>query len=443
MINRNVWWSFGLRMLLRASFMTLLLLPAVIALAINVIPDDDRVLWIMLVPIVHITGDAISRLLARWWRWIPETLIVVIVLTYVYYAFGLTAAGIVTALVYGFYMIQGTVRPADGRLLSFHQIYFVASFIMYFILTFWYRNNTEYEGYVWAMNIGGMLTLILCLFLFNNNNMNKESYADNGGGGAPVPRSIVRQNRVLVTVVAIIVFLVSSIPWIGELLSRIYDSLIALLRRLFATSSEEEPPITQPEQQPTGNLPMEPPKDPNWFMLLLEKIAMFIGGALVIVIAIFIVYKLLRKLPIIAKLIEQWLHRLSRKERLAASNAGYEDEIEQVEHDRGASRLRRWSSSLLRGRAEDRWDKLPDNAARIRDLYRSALLRRERYGYAPKPQLTPRETAVELQHQKNHSSELPQPLVDLYERARYSTSAIDSREAEKARELEQQAAKKK
>ncbi|GMK38790.1 hypothetical protein PCCS19_18440 [Paenibacillus sp. CCS19] len=442
MITSNVWWSIGLRMLLRACFLTLLLLPAVIALALKVIPDDDRVLWMVLVPIAHMAGDGLSRLLARWWRWIPETLIVVIVLAYVYYNFGLSSAGVITALVYGFYMIHGTVRPTNGRILSFREIYYVSSFILYFILTFWYRNNTEHEGYVWLMNIGGMLTLVLCLFIFNNSNMNRESYSDNSGS-APVSRSIVRHNRVLVTVVAIIAFLVTSIPWIGDLVSRVYDALIDLLRRLFATSSEEPPPMEQPEQEPANNLMIEPPKDPSWLMELLEKIAMFIGGVLVVVLTLWIAYKLLRKLPIIAKWIEQWLHRLSRKERLAATNAGYEDEVEQVEHERGASRLRRWSSSLLRGRAEDMWDKLPDNAARIRDLYRSALLRRERHGYSPKPQLTPRETAGELQHNKGDAASLPQPLVELYERARYSTSPIDTREAEQARELEQKSTKKK
>lgn len=442
MINRDVWWNVGLRMLLRACFVTLLLLPIIIALGLKVIPAEDRVLWIVLVPFVQVAGDAISRLLVKWYRWIPETLIVVIVLSYVYYVYGVTAAGFVTAIVYGFFMIQGTLRPADGRMTSVPHFYYAASFLSYLIITFWYRGNTEHEGYVWLMNVGGMLTLVLCLFIFNNSNMNKESYTDNSSG-APISRSIIRQNRLLVSIVAVIVFLVASISWIGETLSRLFDALMDWLRSLFPASKEIEP-IEQPDTpDPPMNLPMEPPEDPSWLMQLLEKIAMFIGGLAAMILVLWLGYMLLRKLPIIARLIEQWLHRLSRKERLAASNVGYEDEIELVEHDRGASRLRKWSSSLRRGRSEDRWDELPDNAARIRDLYRSALLRRERKGYAPKPQLTPRETAVDLQHNNGQAAALPKPLVELYERARYSASPIDTNEAEQARELEQQVTKKK
>jgi hypothetical protein len=438
MINRDMWWSTGLRMLLRACFVTLLLLPAVIALGLYMIPNEERILWIVLVPFVHVAGDAIGRSLSRWRRWIPETLIVVIILAYVNFAFGLTSVGVITALVYGFFMIQGTSRPANGQLFSVHQAYYVASFVLYLIITFWYRDNTEHEGYLWLMNLAGMLTLILSLFLFNNSNMNRESYSDSSSG-APVSRSIVSQNRLLVSVVAVIVFLIASISWIGEMLSRVYESFIAWLRRLLGDNQQQ---IIQPEPAAPDNLMMEPLQDPSWFMQLLEKIATFIGGALIVVLVLWLGYRLLRKLPIVARLIEQWLQRLSRKERLAASNAGYEDEIEQIEHERGMSRLRRWSSSLLRGRTEERWDKLPNNAARIRELYRSALLRRERDGYAPKPQLTPRETAVDLQHSKSQASELPRPLVELYERARYSASPIDTREAEQARELEQQIMKK-
>ncbi|PWW00765.1 uncharacterized protein DUF4129 [Paenibacillus cellulosilyticus] len=443
MINRIIWWSIGPRMLLRACFVTLLFLPAIIALGLSVIPDEDRILWIVLVPFVHVAGDAISRLLSKWRRWITETLIVMIVLTSVYSVFGMTNAGAVTVLAYGFFMIQGTIRPSNGQLFDVHQAYYAISFFMYLIITFWYRNNTEHEGYVWLMNIAGILTLVLCLFVFNHINMNKESYSDSSSG-APVSRSIVRQNRLLVSIVAILVFLVASISWIGEMLNRVFGSLYEWLRRLLATSPDDNQPIEQPEQNMPDNLMSEPPADHGWFMQLLEKIFMFIGGALAVVLVLWLGYKLLRKLPIIAKLIEQWMQRLSRKERLAASDAGYEDEIEQVEHERGASRLRKWSSSLLRGRTEDMWDKLPDNAARIRDLYRNALLRRERHGYAPKPQLTPRETAVDLQHKKSlAAAELPKPLVELYERARYSASPIDSSEAQQARELEQQLTMKK
>jgi|GEM_PF-1371499 hypothetical protein len=441
MMNRNVWWSIGLRMLARACFLTLLLLPIIVALAIYAIPAEERVLWIALVPCAHLAGDLISRLLSRWRRWIPETLIVVIVLMYAYYSFGLSGTGILTAVLYGLFMIQGTIRPANGQLLSFHTFYFTSSFFLYLIITFWYRSNTEHEGYVWLMNIGGMLTLVLCLFLFNNSNMKKESYSDSSSG-TPISRSIVRQNRVLVTIVAIIALLVSSISWIGEMVSRIFDSLIALLRRLFATSPEDQQPAAPPEEEPSNNLVLEPPNEPSWLMELLEKIFMFVGGILSVILVIWLMYTLLRKLPFITKLIEQWLQRLSRKERMAATDVGYEDEIEQVEHERGSSRLRRWSASLFKGRTEDQWDKLTDNAARIRDLYRNALLHRERHGYSAKPQLTPRETAAELQHNQGHAASLPQPLVDLYERARYSSSAIDTREAEQVREMEQQKKKK-
>ncbi|MBD3919151.1 DUF4129 domain-containing protein [Paenibacillus sp. PR3] len=441
MMNRNARWSIGLRMLARACFLTLLLLPAIVALALYAIPSEERVLWIALLPLVHLAGDAISRLLSKWRRWIPETLIVVFVLAYVYYRFGLTGEGILTAVLYGLFMIQGTIRPANGQMLSFHQFYFISSFFAYLIITFWYRSDTEHESYVWLMNIGGMLTLVLCLFIFNNSNMNKESYSDSSSG-APISRSIVRQNRVLVTIVAIIALLVTSISWIGDMVSRLFDSLTALLRRLFATSSEDPQRATPPEQDPPNNLVVEPPSDPSWFMELLEKIFMFVGGILSVLLVIWLVYTLLRKVPFIARLVEQWLQRLSRKERMTATDVGYEDEIEQVEHERGSSRLRRWSASMFKGRTEDMWDKLPDNAARIRDLYRTALLRRERHGYSAKPQLTPRETAVELQHNQGHAPSLPQPLVDLYERARYSSSAIDTREAEQAREMEQQQGKK-
>ncbi|WP_127531561.1 DUF4129 domain-containing protein [Paenibacillus kobensis] len=418
---------------LRSLFIALLLLPAIIALALYAVPDDARLQWIIAVPVVFASGDAMARVFAGKRRWLADTAAVLIVLAYDYWTYGTTSIAVLSAIVYAAIVVSGTLRPRDGSIWSVPPAVFITSFFLYAIVSFVLQKEPDSSFYSRMLNIGGAVTLILALFLFNRSMVRKESYSDNNGG--TVSKSILWQNRILVGILSAVALIVSFLSDISGWIRRMFEQFINQLKKWL----DSQPPAAKPgpisDSGEQAIMPLDS-AEPNRWIELIGTVMQYIGTALAVAAILWMLYKIIRKMPFLARMIEKWVQRMMGKERLAAEQAGYADETEQIDHAPLADRFRRFASGLIPGRTADEWDRLPDNASRIRYLYRSAMQARQREGYIAKVHLTPRETARDLHDTGSAMRELPETIVNLYERARYGGPDIHDDEAEAARTLE-------
>jgi len=430
--------TIAAHVVLRALFVALLLLPVTTALALYALPNEERMQWLLAVPFVFAAGESLARLLAGRKRWLVDIAALLLVLAYDYSMYGTSSVAVLSVIVYTGIIIYGTLRPKDGSIWSVPPGLFITSFFLYAIVTFFLQAEPDDAFYLRLLNAGGAVTLVVALFLFNRSMVRKESYSDNSG--AAVSRSILWLNRLLVSVLGAVVLIVSFLSDISIWIRRLLSQIINQLKEWLASdpSDRKVGDVTSNLREETGFVEAS---EPNRWIDLLGTIMLYLGSALAVAAVLWSLYRLARKLPFIVRLFETWIQRMMGKERLAAEQAGYADETEQIDHAPLADRFRRMASGLIPGRLSDEWDRLPDNAARVRYLYRTALLARKRAGYHVKPQLTPRETAHDLRNGGDTIRELPEPIVALYERARYGASAIGDSEAEAARTLEKQGKK--
>nr|WP_178943868.1 DUF4129 domain-containing protein [Paenibacillus curdlanolyticus] len=426
--------------MLRAIFISMLLLPAVIALALYAVPTDERLQWILTVPFVFAAGELLARLFAGRRRWLLEVIAVLLALSYVYLVYGTSKVSFLSDLVFVGIIIFGTFRPRDGAVWSAPLVLYIISFLMYALVSFILQEEPNVSFYSRLLNVSGAVTLVVSLFLFNKNAVRRESYADRNGGGG-VSQSILWHNRLLVTIIGGLILIVSFLSdisaWLRRLLSQILNQLKEWLNR--APYVDKPGPISNSQEQVLSSLDSGKPS--HWIEML-GQVAIYFFTALIIAAAIWTLYRVIRKLPFVVRMLERWMQRIMGKERMAAAQAGYVDETEEINHTPLSDRFKRFASGLRPTRHADEWDRLPDNAARIRYLYRTALLAREQEGYHPKPHLTPRETAHELKSADASIRDLPEIVVTLYERARYGGASIKDSEAEEARLIEVSTKKK-
>ncbi|EFM12326.1 hypothetical protein PaecuDRAFT_1006 [Paenibacillus curdlanolyticus YK9] len=440
MTQVNFWQHPAARTVLRALLLLLLFLPIAVSLARLALPEDRTVGWLLFIPFVHAAGQTIERLLGKYGRWLTLGLVIVIVLTLSYGWFGFTQAGVLSAIIYGFFGIHGTVLPADGRVSTLPTAMYLFALLLDFICPLLLQNHAGSASYVPWVNADIAITVIVSLFIWNHRHLEREAHPDQKKSG--VARSILWQNRLLVAAMGAVVLFLALLPALSEALRRALTALLHWISQFFASSPGE------PKKQQTASMPPPQsalpgkPAEPSNLLLLLERITTYVVVIVVTLLALWAIYKLIRITPGLARMMQQWLQRIRGRERLAAIAAGYEDELELIEPNRSSKRRSSIIGRLLRKQNEEEWSALADNAARIRYLYRTALLNRQNLGYTPKPQLTPRETAEELRQNANEKLVISQDIVNLYESVRYGEHPVTDEETATARQLERKQPKR-
>lgn len=292
-----------------------------------------------------------------------------------------------------------------------------------FVLSF---NETFHDLRI-SLAWSGALALIATLFVLNQRMVLEQTLP---GKGAPVlERRVLRQNRLLIVVLLILTAAVVVFPRLQQLLGELIRGITSWISQWLQSPPTEEPPGDPEVIPPNPELPIgEDAPSPSPLLAILEQIAIYTVYVLLIAAVLLVLYRFGKHLPRLLRQVAAWLNRRFSHQK-GQEMLGYEDEVEQIEHEPAGGKLLRG----LRRRFTFRKDEAAtDNASAVRQMYRRILSRTIREGYHWNPALTPRETGTDLSRWKGKSddTELPSELIDLYEVVRYGSRELSDEEVQ-------------
>jgi len=307
--------------------------------------------------------------------------------------------------------------------------YYLAGLILYgassFVLAFMDSFREGMPVLTWF----GAGALALTLLIVNQQLVLDETLP---GNDRPVlERRVLRYNRSFIVVLLLIIAAIAFLPQLRHWFEEMARGLTAWLSGLFSAGTETPPetPAT-PQPPPELQLPDSEQKAPSRFMKSLETVLVY-GVFIAIGIGLLLLFmRLGKQLPKLLGILSKWMNRMMSRQETQAS-LGYEDEVEDIEHERAGQRLRR-ALANVRFSKKDRGEERHDPNRIIRQMYRRILLQSIREGYNWKEALTPRETENDLKDWQEHSQEwMPETLVELYEKARYGNRSLTEEEVQR------------
>lgn len=425
-----------LSLALQAGAEVVLLMPFMIALFATIWePALSLPLWIAIWLGLYAAGYTLHAVWQRLRRGISLLLGVAAVGALVWAAGGSMGETVSLALLWTIAWVRGSLNRLSGWAGSLPSGAMLLSLAGYFIASIVFPIFPQTRSYASWIPVLGIVTLALTLYRGNASVLESETAGSGTDGRSPeVAHETKRRNRMFVLGVLAVVLCIaaikpiaSAVRWLMGTVASGVGAVLSFLRDLFSSGEVVEPP--QPEQRPdNGLLTAEPPSE---LALLLDQILYAIGILLVVVIGLFALYWLSKKLNI---WIKRWMEWSS--ERLTApTDIGYTDEQEKLADSRDWARKRaqRWKRKLGDFvRKQPGWDDLSDNRARIREAYRRLTLGKIAGGHRYDPAQTPRELGEEWN--KRHPLDTKEAgLIDVYQDARYASDAIADEKAKQAK----------
>lgn len=226
---------------------------------------------------------------------------------------------------------------------------------------------------------------------------------------AGVPLSIRRRNKILVWITLSLTLLLSLIPAFAKALQwlwvKVKEIVIAFVRWLMSLTKSDMPVGGGGETGDAG-MPLMEAGEPSLFAMIMEKIMLVVAGTLAILLTVWVLRFLWKKL----KKLAVWLMQRLRSYAQSASE-DYVDELEDT-----------------RSQGEERF-------AFARDWFKKHLSERDLKGLPPREQIRKRYGILRRRHPEWTDSQtardtLNEAPAELYERARYSSHEITEADAE-------------
>ena len=281
---------------------------------------------------------------------------------------------------------------------------------LYLVFSYIFTQGRMLTGYLPLYTLAGTVFIVATVFALNQRAMGKSVPAK--GGGIPLPRRMIRQNRWLMALLAVIVLLIGLFREIKDAVAEAATAVVRWLAGVMDTlyGGMSQVPLED------GGLPMLPDTGavhPFWDMVL-TILVYIVAGAVSLFVIVCLAVVLWRGLRRLARALWDLLGRRSQ-----SADQGYIDQRESLWDvgrmaRRTLSRTRRWLRTALTPR--ERWGDMADNRQRARFLYRRYIRRAMAAGFRPDPAATAPETLVAA---RAYAGSLPAPLADLYGDARY------------------------
>ena len=188
------------------------------------------------------------------------------------------------------------------------------------------------------------------------------------GNDQPVlERRVLRYNRWFILVLSLLVAVVAfaAPQWVSDMARG-----IAWISGWFSPGAEQtpEPPLSS-EPPPEMSFLDEETKPPSPWMKVLEQVLIY-GVFTVIGIGIlYLLFRFGKVLPKLYRRFSAWMNRRMNRQNVQPS-LGYEDEVENIEHDPASKRLKRMLSGIRIGgkfRAGEGSEHLNENSPNVSD----------------------------------------------------------------------------
>jgi len=412
--------------LLKGAVELLLFLPVLLVVAVYLLPESVRWLWLGTLPLLYVAGFTIGTFVPIPWLFLLLLIVASIGGGYSYLLFDSVSAMLISALFACSAVYRGFKLVFVSWYLLFPAGFYLFGMILYFIGSVILHFVDEFQPYLPLLTWGGVVALAVTLLVTNESNMKQETLP---GDKEPVIASDMKwKNRLLIGSMMLIIIFIVGFQMLQRAVNWVKEQLVALLRALFAPS--DKPPAAADGQKAPDKLPDfangEPP--PEW-MVLLEKLIYYAAAAIVIALLLLLLYTIARKIPRWVRLAISWLAARLHTPDMKSSRIGYEDDVESLmDWEQLNDRLLAGWKRLFRGSVpQEKWDQMTTNRDRVRFLYRSLLRRSVRYGYLLKPHLTPQETNRELKQwgkQQGSDAAAADTLVSVYDKVRYGDKDV-------------------
>lgn len=322
---------------------------------------------------------------------------------------------------------------------AFPSMYYTLGLFVYFIVSIVSQAVAGLHDYTLFINGFGIAALVVSIIMFNQNMLKQETLE---GHKEPVlAKSMLWKNRLLIGVMIVGIAFVAAFEFIRDAVIGFMQMIVAFIVSLLSWSNEEEieeivdlPPQQEPPMFDTSG-------EPSMFWIILERIMKVVFVIILIAVVIFFIYWIVKNGAKWMKRFYAWLSNRFQFGESLANVQGYEEDVERVASWKD---LRdQWKDRLLGFMSREkriRWKDLRTNQERIRYLYREELQSAIEGGYLYKPHLTPAETKRDMEKWAGRE-ELQKPMIESYERARYSDNPVSDEEVELVRKQQKQGKK--
>lgn len=297
---------------------------------------------------------------------------------------------------------------------------------VYFISYLLY-SGAEYTYQQPMLTVAGFILAVFLLIVTNRDHLSNASLTK--GKFRIIDRKLKYQNYFYIFLTLVMLFLLTRFNFVQTF-------FMYLMRRIFQPG--DEMPIETPIETPNDELPTEfwSYSQPSSWAEFFDLVFRMLGWTAIIILIAYILYRILRKIPIIAQtiaglaqLIAKFFTHL-RVGRWAEQELSYQDETESVfDFSKNMERLR----NRLRPRFNRQisWTNLNDRE-RARRLFKKVIEKASKQGFEFRSFETAQETISRLETDAKNDQELMNWLLNTYNRARYSNLTIEQIEALKS-----------
>ncbi|MFE9274701.1 DUF4129 domain-containing protein [Paenibacillus glucanolyticus] len=425
----NVHVSGYMKALLQGFVECVLFFPVLFIPAFYLMPESFRWVWPALVLAGYIlgyTGGQLFKFNRQFKAFLWGCLVSVLL--------SIAMLGVDLALAYSIPVLfvasyRGSRMEQISWNLMFPGTYFLIGLILYGVSSFILGFMDSFQDGIPALTWMGAAALVLTLLIVNRQFVLDETLP---GKDQPVlERRVLRYNRWFIIVLLILIGIVAFLPQLQQWFSDLARGIAAWISGLFGSGAEQAPePPSMAEPPPEMPMMEEEPKSPSKWMKVIEQMLIYGVFLAIGVGVVYVLFRFGKVLPTLYRKFSAWMNRMMNRQNVQPS-LGYEDEVENIEHDPASKRLRRLLSGVRFGGRHREGEESEHLNQKIRQMYRRILSRSIREGYNWKAALTPRETEHDLKDWDGQSDRIPQSLIELYEEARYGNRDITKEEFER------------
>ncbi|MFK7692835.1 DUF4129 domain-containing protein [Paenibacillus sp. HJGM_3] len=283
-----------------------------------------------------------------------------------------------------------------------------------------------YDTYSSSLGWLGAVALVLTLFLSNTSNLKQETHS--GTREVRLAPGVMWKNRLLIVLVLAVVMAIGYIRPLMELVVSLKNWLVGLINALFQRTKDEPDPISAtppPVQNP--QMPLEGDGGPSAFARFMELLFYYVGVALVVALALVVLFFLGRLAVRGVRRLIVWL-----RERGALAPEGVQEYEEEkatlLDWSEMQQQLRdRLAGFVSRFQRDPKWEAL-SGAERVRLLYRLYIRRSVGAGAPLEPHLTAREQ-LSAREDRHMNDAARRELGEAYEAVRYGDRPVDGSQA--------------